>query len=79
MKDDKTKTAEDIKKLLAEQLGVEVEDLSSEDMFGEDLHMDPSALTDFIGTLEAQGFDISKIELTEIQTLGDLLEELGLE
>ncbi|OGM28427.1 hypothetical protein A2962_04700 [Candidatus Woesebacteria bacterium RIFCSPLOWO2_01_FULL_39_61] len=67
-----------IKKLLSEYLGVEPDDIDEEDSLVADLHMKPTDLTDFVEILDTRGLDISKLELTEIETVGELIEEVGL-
>ncbi|MFZ5932499.1 MAG: hypothetical protein ACOYT7_00205 [Patescibacteria group bacterium] len=62
---------------LAEHIGVESEDISEEDFFLDDLHMNPTEISDFVHSLEGLGFDISKLNLVEIESVGDLLEALG--
>lgn len=69
---------EEVKKLLAEQIGVEVEDIKEEDFFSEDLHMNSTELADFIHLLEQKGFDISTLDLREIETVEDLTEALNI-
>lgn len=65
--------------MLAAQIGVEPEDLSDEDSFVEDLHMTHADLTDFSHKLESDGVDPSEVDFTTIETLGELLESLGLQ
>ena len=67
-----------VKEILAEQIGVEVEDLNDDDAFIEDLHMTNADLTDFTNKLEVQGVNPTEIDFAEIETLGELLENLGL-
>jgi acyl carrier protein len=64
-------------KLLAENLGVESEDISEDDSFSEDLHMSPDKLADFVESLSALGFETSKLSLEEIETVGDFIEALS--
>jgi len=66
-----------IKRLLAESLGVESEDISDDDSFSDDLHMSPAQLTDFIELLSGQGLETARIEITELETLQDLIETLS--
>ena|SRR3989344_5207988 len=67
-----------VKELLAEQIGVEPDDLGVEDSFVEDLHMTNADLTDFTNKLEVEGVNPTEIDFAEIETLGELLENLGL-
>lgn len=72
-------TKDTVKKLLAEQIGVEPDDIGEEDFLIEDLHMSPADLTDFVEKLEASGFPTHGLDLTEIETVEDLLEKLSSE
>lgn len=67
------------KETLANFLGVEVDDISNEDSLSEDLHMQASDLSDFLGKLEALDFDVTKTDLTKIETVEDLMESLEIE
>ena len=69
--------ADKIKELLANHIGVEPEDINNDDFFSEDLHMTAADLTDFSQVLEKEGFHTSKIDFTEIETVGDLIETVG--
>lgn len=69
-----TKTAEIVKKLLADHIGVDLEDINEEDLFLDDLHMNAADLTDFLQLLEDKGFDVSQVDLSEITTVRGLLE-----
>lgn len=64
-------------KLLAERIGVEPEDVEEDDAFLTDLHMNPAELSDFVHSLASLDLDISRLDLTEIETVADLLEALG--
>lgn len=68
-----------IKEVLAEQIGVEPEDIHDEDSFKDDLHMSPVDLTDFINALQDKGIDTSKIDLVQISTVENLIELLSFE
>lgn len=71
-------TTSKVRQLLAEQIGVEPEDLNEEDDFIEDLHMTNADLTDFTHKLETAGVNHDEIDMSENETLGELLESLGL-
>ena len=71
-------TKDKLKQLLAEQIGVEPEDLNDDDFFFEDLHMGASEITDFAQTLENAGFDTYEIDWGSLETIGDLAEQLDL-
>lgn len=62
--------------LLMEQLGIEKEDILPEYSFTDDLHMSPANLTDFLESLGKIGIDTSKIDMTEIETVEEFMEEL---
>lgn len=70
-------TRNKILELLAEQIGVEPEDLNVDDFFEEDLHMTNADLTDFAHKLEQFGLEPNEIDFGTIETLGDLFETLG--
>jgi hypothetical protein len=65
-----------VKRELADYLGIDVEDVDDDSILAEDFHMKPNDLTDFMEILTTAGFDTSKIELTEIETFSDLVEDL---
>lgn len=69
-------TENTIIKLLAEHIGVEPDDIKREDFFFEDLHMSPTDLSDFLETLAGTGIDITKIDLSTVETVEDLLDAL---
>jgi len=65
---------------LAKHLGVDPEDIENDDDFFIDLHMAPADLIDFTQKLEEEcGYDVTKINLGEVKTVADLIEELELE
>ena len=66
-----------VKKILTEHLGIEPDDIELNDSLTEDLHMKPSDIVDFTVGLSSKGIETDKIDLTSIETLGDLLESLG--
>jgi acyl carrier protein len=74
-----SETGQQLRKLLAEQIGVELEDISDEDSFSEQLHMSPSDLVDFTEVLEKQGLNVASLDLTQVLTVGDLIEALSSE
>ena len=67
---------ERIKQLLAEQLGIDVSDINEEDTLATDLHMVPSDISDFLRTLEEEGFETTKIDIAEVETVEELIEAL---
>lgn len=64
-------------KVLAEQLGCEPEDIKEEDSLSQELHMRASDLSDFMENLEAINIDTAKVDMTEIETVSDLIDALG--
>ena len=75
-----TKTAKDISQkiitLLAEHIGTDEEELSSSDTFQNDINMSATDLADFVVKLNTAGFDTSKLDLIEIESVGDLIENI---
>jgi len=65
---------EKIKKLLAEAIGVEPEDIKNEDSLIHELHMSPADLAEFSEILQNSGFKITPGDLAEIETFEDLTE-----
>lgn len=68
-----------LKSHLAQFLGVELEDISNDDAFVDELHMTAADLSDFVHSLEDLGFDISKVDLTALTSVSDLLEALEID
>lgn len=75
-----TKTAKDIAQkiitLLAEHIGVDKEELSSDDAFQNDIRMSATDFADFVEKLKTAGFDTTKLDLLEIKSVGDLIENI---
>lgn len=65
-----------VKKALAAYLGVESEDISLDDTFKEDLHMQAADLTDFLEQLSELGLPINQVDIVQIKTVGELIESL---
>lgn len=68
------KTVQKVKRELADFLGIGMDDIEEDTFFTEDLHMNPTDMTDFIEILGKAGFDITNIDLSEIETFGELTE-----
>lgn len=68
--------AEVVKEVMAGNLGIEPEDIEDSDTLAGDLHMKPSDISDLITHLEAQGIKTSDLDLSEIETVDELIEEL---
>ncbi len=69
-------TEKKIKKILAEQLGIEVEEINLKDSLRADYHMSSSDLTELLHQLSGLGFDTERFYLSEIETVGELIETL---
>lgn len=68
-----------VKELLAEQLGIEPEDIGYDDSLSDDFHMRATDFTDFLEVLNTIELDTSKLDLPDIQTFGDLVQALDIE
>lgn len=66
----------EIKKLLADYLGVELEDINEDDTLLEDLHMSASDLSEFVETLKSEGADTSSLIIEDIETVSDIIESI---
>lgn len=75
--DQELKLKEDIKKELADFLGLEPEDIEDDSFLSEDLHMQASDITDFIQKLTSLNYLTSNLDLTEIETFDDLIESIS--
>lgn len=76
MDSDFEKTKQKVKRELADFLGVDLEDIEDDTVLADDLHMDPSQLTDFMEILAKAGYDTDSVDLTEVESLNDLVEAL---
>jgi acyl carrier protein len=65
-----------IRKLLADFLGIEPDDVEDDFSLTEELHMKATDLTDFMEILSTKGFDTESLDFTEIETFSDLIDEL---
>ena len=72
-----TKLEDKVKEILANQLGIEIEDISCEDSFTEELHMSPADLTDFVENLSKEGFDTKDIDITQSNNLNEIFDVLS--
>lgn len=73
------KITEKVKKMLADYIGAEVEDIKDEDFLVDDLHMSATEITDFIESLDSAGIDVSKIDIAELEAVEDLIESISSE
>jgi acyl carrier protein len=74
---DENPTLEQVKTCLADHIGLDIEDISEDDTFMNDLHMRPTEFADFLEDLTEKGFDTSDLDLTSITTVGELIESLS--
>ncbi len=65
---------EQVLEVLANHIGVEKDDINEEDHLIHDLHMNPSDISDLLELLEEKGINTSKIDLSEIKSVADLIE-----
>lgn len=66
-----------IKEELATYLGIEAKELDDdEDSLTEDLHMSVTDLTDFVEQLKEKGTLTHEVDLTQVETVGELVEKL---
>ncbi len=68
------KIKEKIRRELADYQGVDPEDIEDDSVLSEDLHMQPTDLTDFSEILTTAGYDTSKLDFTEVETFGELVD-----
>ncbi|MBI3396861.1 hypothetical protein HY045_00130 [Candidatus Woesebacteria bacterium] len=66
-----------IKGVIAVHIGVEAEDIHDDDDLREDLHMNASDLTDLVEKLGVSGFEITKLDLSIIETVDDLVDAVS--
>ena len=64
---------------LVEFLGVTTEDVTVEDSLRDDLHISPSDLSDYLESLGSKGLNIENLKMENIDTVGELIDELTLE
>jgi acyl carrier protein len=63
-----------IKELLAESLGLSVEEIDEESLISENLGLSTTSLADLMETLKKEhGIEIPISELKEVETAGDLI------
>jgi acyl carrier protein len=76
MDNDFNKTKETVRHELANFLGIDSEDIEDDFSLTEDLHMKASDLTDFMEILTRMNFATNDVDLTEVETFTELVEEL---
>lgn len=74
MTDKYKETEEKIKALLADHLGTDPDDIDNEDSFIDDLNMRTVDLSDFFKLLSDNNFVVEDLEITDIKTVGDLID-----
>lgn len=67
---------QNIKRELADFLGIGLEDIDDESEFESDFHMNAVQITDFVDILEKAGFDTEGLDFNEIDTFNELVEVL---
>ena len=67
---------EKMKEIIAEQLGVEEDEITPDTSFKEDLGADSLDLFELTMALEEYGLEIPAEELEDIETVGDVIEYL---
>jgi acyl carrier protein len=70
------KTNKKVLEILAEHLGTEADDILKEDSFSGDLRMKSVELTDFAQELENLGYAITPDNISDFETVGELLDYL---
>ncbi len=66
---------EKIKETIAQSVGLDVADLEEEASIKEDLGIEPASFSDLLETFKQDlGIDIPPEELTDIKTVGELIE-----
>ena len=68
-----------VKRLIAQMVGVEVEDVQNSDSLRDDYQMSPVDLTDLAENLYETNVVSKEIDMVEINTVEDLLVECGAE
>jgi hypothetical protein len=76
-KDEKFKKL--LKTKIAEHIGVEVEDVKDEDIFGDDLHMSATEFSDFLGSLAPMGVDAGLLDISTSSSVEELFNEVSLQ
>lgn len=76
MDNELNKITQKVKRELVDFLGINYEDIEEDTFFSEDLHMNPTDMTDFMDILDKSGLNTVDLDLTEIETFGDLVETL---
>jgi hypothetical protein len=75
---EKNKIEEILKATLAEQIGVEVADINSDDTLSDELHLGASEITDLLSKLEERGIETNSIENIQELTVSEIADEISL-
>jgi acyl carrier protein len=67
---------QNIKRELADFLGIGLEDIEDESEFESDFHMNAVQLTDFTEILNKAGYSTDELDFNEIDTFNDLVDIL---
>lgn len=66
---------DDVKAIIVDQLGVDINEVNTNSSFIEDLNADSLDLTELIMTLEEKfSFEISEEEAEKLRTVGDVID-----
>ena len=65
---------ENIKKHLAEYLGISAEDIANDDDLKEDLHMNAAEISEFMQSLKKIGYTVDLSNIATIETVSGLIE-----
>jgi len=74
--DTETKIKDIILSKIAEQIGVDVEDIDLEDSLIDDLHLNTAEITDLLAKLSDQGLEVEESEFENIDTVSDLIDHI---
>ena len=74
--DSEEKITKDVVAKLAEHIGVEPDDVKTEDFLDEDLHLNQAEISDFYQKLSEDGYHIEETEYNEIETVSDIIEKI---
>jgi acyl carrier protein len=67
---------QNIKRELADFLGIGLEDIEDESEFESDFHMNAVQITDFVEILGKAGFNTQDLDFNEIDTFSELVDAL---
>lgn len=75
---EKNNIEDTIKAILAEQIGVEIADIKSDDTLSEELHLGASEITDFLSKLNEKGLVTDSLENIQELTISEIADEVSL-